>query len=222
MKLVNNRYQQHIDFSIYPAYFLVLENSQEFLKVTEEIYAECEGREESQFVLSENMEILNISKNCLLIHNYFDLDINNKKIINEINNRVLNYISKQDFVQEFCELNKILIDLNDKIVENFDFKLEYDADFTYDKFVKISNYKIESQNNFVDKLLSFIKIYTALKKTKLIIFVGLSLYLSKNELEIFIKELNYLELKCLLIEPRLKYNLENAGHIIIDEDLCEI
>lgn len=222
MKLVNNRYQQHMDFDLYPAYFLVLENSQEYLKVVEEFCVECIGNEESQFVLSSNGEIMSIQKNCLLIHNYFDLDINNKKIINEINSRILNYISKQDFVQDFCDLNKLFIDINDKIVDGFDFKLEYDSDLTYDKFVKISNFKIESQSTFLDKLMSYIRIYCELKRTKLIIFVGLSLFLSKEELEIFIKELNYLELNCLFVEPCLKYNLENCGKIIIDDDLCEI
>lgn len=222
MKLVNNRYQQQIDFDVYPAYFLIVENSQEYLKVVEEFCAECNGDEESQFVLSNNGEIMSIQKNCLLIHNYFDMDINNKKIINEINSRVLNYISKNDFMQDFCDLNRLFIGINDKIVDNFDFKLEYDSDFTYDKFVKLSNYKIESQSKFLDKLMSYIKIYCALKKTKLIVFVGLSLFLAKEELEIFIKELNYLELSCLFIEPCLKYNFENARRIIIDKDLCEI
>lgn len=222
MKLVNNRYQQHMDFDVYPAYFLVVENSQEYLKVVEEFCAECEGNEESQFVLSNDTDIISIAKNCLLIHNYFDLDINNKKITNEINNRVLNYISQHDFVQDFCNINKLFIEINDKIVDNFDFKLEYDADFNYDKFVKISNYKIESQSKFMDRLMSYIKIYCALKKTKLIVFVGLSLFLSQKELEMFVRELNYLELNCLLVEPNLKYNLENIGRIIIDEDLCEI
>lgn len=211
-----------MDFDAYPAYFLVLENSQEYLKVVEEFYTECEGKEESQFVLSNNGEIIDISKNCLLIHNYFDLDLNSKKITNEINNRVFNYISQQDFVQDFCELNKLFIDINDKIVDNFDFKLEYDSDFTYDKFVKISNYKIEMQSKFIERIMSYIKIYCALKRTKLVVFVGLSLFVSKKELEIFIKELKYFELNCLFIEPKLKYNLENVGRIIIDDDLCEI
>lgn len=211
-----------MDFDVCSAYFLVLENPKEYLTVVEELCAECSGDGESQFVLSDNCEIMNISKNCLLIHDYFNLDINNKKIITEINNRVLNYISKQDFVQDFCDLNKLFIDINEKIVDNFDFKLEYDMDFTYDKFVKMSNYKIENQSDFMNRLVSFIKIYCALKKTKLIIFVGLSLFLSQIELWGFIKELNYLDLKCLFVEPVLKYNLKNVGRIIIDNDLCEI
>lgn len=222
MKLVNNRYQQHMDFDKYPTYFLIIENSKEYLKTVEELYNECFNNIESDFVLSNNSEILSIQKNSLMLYDYFDLDINNKKIITEINSRVLSFISKQDFVQDFCEINKLIIDINDKIVDNFDFQIEYDSDFSYDKFIKISNYKIESQSKFIDKLMAYVKLYSSLKKIKLVIFVGLSAFLSEQELQTFVKELQYLELKCLMLEPNKKYNFNNTGCIIIDNDLCEI
>lgn len=222
MKLVNNRYQQHIDFERFNTYFLIVENSQEYLKVVEELYGEFFCNTESTFVLSENSTILNLTKSGLFLYDYFNFDINNKKLVSEVNSRVINYISHQDFVQEFFDLNKLYIDINDKIVENFDFKIEYDTDFSYDKFVKLSNYKIDSQAKFADKLMSYIKLYSSLKNTKLVIFVGLSTFLSQQELSLVLKELEYLEIKCLLVEPCSKYNLNNVGRIIIDEDLCEI
>lgn len=222
MKLINNRYQQHMDFDECPSWFLVVENSHEYLKVVEELRSECAEGEESEFVFSDNSNILSMSKTCLLLYNYFDLDINNKKIVNEINSRVLDFVSKNDFVQDFCEVNKILININDKILENFDLDIEYDDDFSYDKFIKLSSYKISEQSKFVDKVMSYIKLYTKLKNTKLVVFIGLSMYLSKEEIQLFIKELNYLELKCLFVEPYQKYKIENSKIIIIDEDLCEI
>lgn len=222
MKLVNNRYQQHIEFDKWSTYFLIVENSKEYQKVVEELYNECFNNIDSAFVLSERGEVLNLSKYCLLLHNYFDLDINNKKIVGEISNQALNCLAKQDFVEDFYRMNELFIKINDKIVDNFDFKIEYDSEITYEKFVKLSNFKIETQSKFVEKLIAYIKVYTSLKKTKLVIFVGLSAYLSEKELEMFLKQLHYLDLKCLLVEPFEKYKPENVGRIIIDEDLCEI
>lgn len=222
MKLINNRYQQHMDFDEHSSWFLVVENSHEYLKVVEELIAECVECEESEFVFSDKSNILNMSKTCLLLYDYFDLDINNKKIIGEINNRILNFVSQNDFVQDFCEVNKILININDKILDNFDLDIEYDDDFSYDKFIKLSGYRISEQSKFIDKIMAYIKLYTKLKNTKLVVFVGLSMYLSKEEIQLFIKELEYLELRCLFVEPYQKYKIENSGIIIIDEDLCEI
>lgn len=222
MKLINNRYKQHFDFDHLSSYFLIIENSKEYLKAVEELLGEYSSNIDSEFVLSDNDEIISISKNCLLLHNYFDLDINNKKIISEINNRALNFLATQDNVEEMCKLNEIFISLNDKIIENFDFKLEYDADLSYDKFIKLANFKIDSQTNFLERLVAYIKVYASLKHPKLVAFVGLSSFLSRGELELLLKELRYLELKCLFIEPFEKYKFEETGRVLIDDDLCEI
>lgn len=222
MKLVNNRYEEQFDFDNSFAWSLIVENSKEYLKVVEELYNECFLGEESEFVLSNNSEILDISKNCLFLHNYFDLDLNNKKIISEINSQVSDVFKSKDFIDDFYKLNSLFVSINDKIIDNFDFKLEYDSDLTYDKFIKLAGFKIASESRFVERLMSYIKIYTSLKKTKLVVFVGLSGYLSLDELMQFLKELNYLNLKCLLIESHQKYNLDFVKRVIIDDDLCEI
>lgn len=222
MKLVNNRYKQHMEFDKYSAYYLIVENPKEYLKVVGELYNECTNNVESDFILSDKGEILSISKNCLLLHNYFDLDVNNKKIINEINNRALNILSHNDYVEDIFKLNELFININDKIADAFDFELEYDSDLSYEKFIKMANFKISAQTTFLDRLLAYIKIYTSLKSTKLVVFVGLSAFLDKREIELVLRQLEYSELKCLFVEPVQKFKIENAGRILIDDDLCEI
>lgn len=222
MKLINNRYQQHFEFEKSSVWTLIIENSKEYLRVVQELYNECFFGEESDFVLSENSEILELSKNCLFLHNYFDLDLNNKKIISEINSRVADVFKSKDFVEDFYKINQIFVSINDKIVEDFDFKLEYDGELTYDKLIKLAGFKIASESKFAERLMSYIKIYTGLKKTKLIIFVGLSEFLSFEEINQFLKEIAYLDLKCLLIESHQKYSLDFANRVVIDDDLCEI
>lgn len=222
MKLVNNRYQRHLDFDKYSSHFLIIENAKEYLKVVKEMYDEYVHGIESEFVLSDNGKIIDIAKNCLFLHEYFDLDINNKKIISEINSRVSHIFSNLDLAEDFYALNQIFININDKIVDNFDFKLDYDSEMSPDKLIKMANFRVSDQASFAEKLMNYIKIYSNLKKTKLVIFVGISQFLTQDELETFIKQLEYLELKCLLIEPYEKYTTKSAGKIIIDNDLCEI
>lgn len=222
MKLINNRYQQHFDFENCFAWTLIVENSKEYLRVVEELYNECFLGEDSDFVLSNNSEILDLSKNCLFLYNYFDLDLNNKKIISEINSRVADVFKSKDFVDDFYKLNQLFISISDKVIDDFDFKLEYDDELSYDKLIKLAGFRIASESKFIERLMSYIKIYTNLKKTKIVVFVGLSEYLSLEELEIFLKELKYLELKCLFLEAHQKYNLDFVGRVIIDNDLCEI
>lgn len=222
MKLVCNRFEQYFDFEKYFAHFLIVENSSEYLKVVQEIYAEIFDGGESDFVLSENGEVLSIPKTCLFLYNFFDLDLNNKKISTEINARIAKVFETQDFVEDFCKLNQLFVEISDKIIDNFDFKLEYDDELSYDKLIKLAGFKISQESKFIERLMSYIKIYAELKKIKLVIFVGLSDVLSFEEISIFLKELDYLGLKCLLIESHQKYQLDFASQITIDGDLCEI
>ena len=108
------------------------------------------------------------------------------------------------------------------MIQNFDFVVNYDSDMDFEKFIKLSNYQISEEASLLEKLSSYIKIFITLKKCSLVIFAGLFELLSKEEIDLLIKQLAYNEIKCLFVEPTLKYNVDNLGKIIIDKDLCEI
>lgn len=222
MKLINNRYKQTFDFNLFNNYVFAVENSNEYLKVLQEIFNETNGIENSDFVLSDYGETLKFSKAAIFIYDYLNLDINNRKIINEINAQVLNLLKNRDNTEEFYKINQIFIEINDKLINEFDFKLNYDSELTSDKFIKLSNYHIDSEANLLDKIVSYVKICSCLKNIKLVVFAGLFEIFSKEEIDKIIKQIEYFDLKCLLIEPCMKYEFKSFGRIVIDEDLCEI
>lgn len=222
MKLINNRYKQTFDFNLFNNYVFAVENSNEYLKVLQEIFNETNGIENSDFVLSDYGETLKFSKAAIFIYDYLNLDINNRKIINEINAQVLELLKNHDNTEDFFKINQIFIEINDKLINEFDFKLNYDSELTSDKFIKLSNYHIDLEANLADRIVSYIKIYSCLKDIKLVIFTGLFEIFSKEEIDKIIKQIEYFDLKCLLIEPCMKYEFKSFGRIIIDEDLCEI
>ena len=96
MKLINNRYQQFFDFDKNPCNLLVVENSKEYFKVLKELHNEINGKEDSDFMLSDNGKTLRLSKVALFIYEFLDLDINNKKIANEICRRVAEILTEKD------------------------------------------------------------------------------------------------------------------------------
>lgn len=222
MKIINNRYKQVIDFDFFNNYVLAIENSNEYLKVLQEIFNETNGIENSEFVLSDNGETLKFSKAAIFIYDYLNLDINNRKIINEINAQVLELLKNHDNTEDFFKINQIFIDINDKLLNEFDFKLNYDSELTFEKFIKLSNYHIDLEANLADRIVSYIKIYSCLKDIKLVIFTGLFEIFSKEEVEKIVKQIEYFDLKCLLIEPYIKYDFKSFGRIVVDADLCEI
>lgn len=210
-----------MDFQTTNNYLFVIENAREYRKVCLELFDEINGNQNSEFVLSQDANILQMSKEVLLFCDYFSLDINNKKIINEINSRVGNYLQTYDFVEKLCQINKLILEINDEVLDNFDFKISYDEEFGVDKLLKISNYKISESNDFLEKILAYIKIFSSLKPIKLVVFFGLAQFLTKEEINLLAKNIEYLGLAILLVE-RNDCKLENFQRILIDNDLCEI
>lgn len=210
-----------MDFQTTNNYLLVVENAKEYRRVCLELFDEFNGKPNSEFVLSKDANIMQISKEMLLFCDYFSLDINNKKITNEINSRVCGYLQTYDFVEKLCQINKLILEINDDVLDNFDFKITYDEEFGVDKLLKVSNYRISESNDFLERILAYIKIYSSLKPIKLVTFLGLAQFLTKEEISLLAKDIEYLGLAVLLVE-RSDCKLDNFQKILIDDDLCEI
>lgn len=222
MILICNHFSQKFDFDELQNGLLVIENSNQYYQIVKELFEEFENGIDSSFLLSERGETLSLSKNALFLYDFINFQPNNKKVLNELSSQILTLVKNNDFVENFSKINENIIKINDEILSNFDFKIDYEDDFDAEKFIKFSNYRISVEGGLCEKICAYIKIYASLKKTKLVIFVGLMQFVSKDELEMIIKQVNYLDLDCLFIEPQLKYSLTNIKRIIIDKDLCEI
>ena len=220
MKLVHINISRHIDFDINFCYSLIIENSTEFYRLTNELYQQTNG-EVGNFVLSDN-EILDISKNCLFFYDYYTNFLNSKKIQNILNNKITQIIQENDFYKEFSQINKILIDINDKIKENIDINIEYNQEFNSDSLIKSSNYKISQTNTLLENIINYIDFYVQNTKINTIIFVGAFTVFDQSTIEIFIKQLKYMQLNILFIDSYQKYKINNIETIIIDNDLCVI
>lgn len=210
-----------MDFQECNNFLFVVENAKEYRKICCEFFDEFNGVQNSDFVLSEGIELLQMSKNILLFSDYFSLDINNKRIITEINNKVQDYLKEYDCMEKICQINKMILEINDEILNNFDFKVSYDEEFGVEKLIKISNYRISQSNDFIEKLMAYTKIYVSLKPVKLVVFLGLAQFLTNDEIQTLMKNIEYLGVGVLLVE-RNDCKLESFQRILIDNDLCEI
>lgn len=220
MKLVHPTIEKQIDFNISNCYEMVIENSNEFFKLTSDIINQSNSLE-GNFVLSDG-KLLDISKNCLVIYDYYNLNLMTKKISNLINFEVLEILKNGDFIEEFSSINKTLIDVSERVKDKLDFLVETNQEFDYETFTKYSNFKVIKTNVLAYDLQELIAIMQKLSNIKIIILINPNSFFNENEIKSLIKQLSYMQLNILLINNMQKYRLENINRIIIDEDLCEI
>ncbi len=221
MKISHINISRQINFSENSCYLLVIENAEEFYSKTKELYLQIVCAEFGNFVLSENKEE-NISKQCLFLYNYYDDIFDSKKVQNLISGKIIEVLKQDDFVKDFADLNSIILKINQKIEEQLSFNLNHNLTVDFSDFVKMSNIKINSEESLLENLLSFIQLNQECKNITTVICVNLTSVLPKEKIELFEKQLRYMQLNLLLIEPEKRYELDGFETIIIDNDLCVI
>ena len=221
MKLVHPDFDVQIDFDESKCWCLTIENSSEFFKLTSELFNQSNGGEGS-FVLSEDYNEIDIKKNALYIYDYLDQSINDKKIESAINEIVLNELKEGDYLEYLSNINKEFINLNDKILENIDIDVSYDENIDFEKFVKLSKYRINDEGTLMSRIVTFVDLMIKVKGCKVLILQNICSVFDENKLSELLHELKYMDINILLVNSYRKYQITDVKEIIIDNDLCVI
>ncbi len=220
MKLVHPNIDFGFDFQKKNYYSLVIENADEFFRLTKQILNQTEG-EEGQWVLSEVLPI-NINKNILVLSDFYNLSCNNKKMESLLKSKILGLNGFVDMGEVLSRINADILDLNDIITSNFDFKIEYNDEITLESILKLLKYSFSDEEILLKKVVNYIEIYSELNPIKLVVFVGMTALLNETDIENLIKEISYRDIKMFFIDSFDKQIFKKENKIIVDKDLCLI
>ena len=219
MKLVHPHISVFIDFSLSDNYQLVIESPTEFFGKITELYNQINGGE-GNFVLSDSNEIIDVSKNIVIITDYINFSLNTKKNLSEVNSIMLSNLKKNDFSEELSKINSQIFNLNDALADLSMLPVEYN-ELTNETLVKLSSYYFDDSLSLPQKISTYAKLLCYNKKTKVMVFVNLPDFLSMEDINLLIKDINYNSLKILFINSHL-YDIKSVKNIIVDKDLCVI
>lgn len=170
-----------------------------------------------EIIFSEDNIVLNNDKNIIKIFDPFILDLNNRKNLNNLYKEL--YVTLNE--KQIIEYNKIEINLQkfiENVVQNVDYPIDYNYDFSFNDLLSIFDIKFRTieYENYLEYILSYIKICYELNKSKLIISINLMSYFSESEEELLKKELEILQIPLIDISLKEKKNFD----YYFDEDMC--
>ncbi|MDD3129904.1 MAG: type II-A CRISPR-associated protein Csn2 [Candidatus Izemoplasmatales bacterium] len=206
-------------------YQVVIKNPVEFYKFVSFIKLEIENNDSENFCLSRNGDILSLSKYCCLINDVFSLEDVDKKSQTVLQKYIKDHWQNYGIIDEYNELTTRMVQFVSIFKESFDLDIdiEYIDDFEildFFKFIKIK--PIITGDNFLEKLIKYIKLFHQLIGNDIFFICNLSAVLSKEQISLLIKELNYFNISLFMIESYfIDYSSKDIECIIIDEDLCE-
>lgn len=201
---------------------LVIENKNMFYNFVQELYDSILG-EQSNIVLSKNNKPVKTSSMIELITCFIPFEINNKKIISKLYDRLKKSSVETDLIADTYEIEMAINAYILKLCENFNFELEFDNNIDIKSLLKAINLKFSDNiDNLSEKIFEYMTNVRELEGEKIFAMVNLSSYISNDDLQLFIETAVNHRFYLLLIENCDNVFKSDINKRIIDDDLCEI
>lgn len=218
MKIANYNYFEPITIEEENPETLIIENSVYFRKLIEDLLIQS-STDIGAFVTSEKDEPLSFSKYVQVITDIYNFSENERTLKTKIQKLITNEFAYSDKQYNLIEsLNQFGI----LAANTVPYPVSFQTSLTLSDIVKILDFDIDYQyEKFWDKLIEFMKLEKELLNYKLFITINLKESISKEEYDQFIKDIQYRNIKLLMIEKHTHPDLDDLNHIrIVDNDLC--
>lgn len=222
MKLIIKYLDNDIDIKENEVYALEIENKKYFYRIVRDLHNICDNNIVEDIYLSDdnNNEINYFNKFKMFI-DFFDFNLDSKKLTNDIIKYVNKNISTEVRESILTQYNKI-IKLYKTELNNIDIPLIIEPETDSDNITKTLKISIEVKQHLIDNLLLLIDIEKDLWTKNVLIFVNLKQYLTRSELEELYKYSIYNGVSILLVDSQCYGGtLYNEKKLIIDENLDE-
>ncbi len=172
----------------------------------------------NSIIFSINNEEVDLEKYGMIIFNPFQLDLNEKKFLN----LVFKKLEKNIRDEERCfiaDIEKASLSLFEKLALSSDIPIDYNDTFDFNKYFSAFDVKIMEPEDYLEKIVRYIRLSCEIFHTKLFISFGLLALLDNAEIDLLNKELIQYDVSLLDVFYNEKSSLET---LYIDTDWCII
>jgi len=193
--------------------FLVLEDQFTFSTIVKQFYQYTDEGELKLF--DRNLKALKESE-LLVITDVLGYNLNSPAMLKLIHADLENQLNDKPEVKSMIE--KLVATITELLafecLEN-ELDLEYD-EITILELIDALGVKVETLSDTpFEKMLEIVQVFKYLSKKKLLVFINVSAYLSKDELDSLIEYIQLNQLKVLFVEPRKVYDFPQY---VLDQD----
>lgn len=222
MKLVHPEYTFQIEFQEGVVQKLILEPPALMSEFVVDFRKQMDGRE-GKWILSHEGEILKISDYCELIMSIFDLEINQRKMLNALYDELADEINDTELLADWRAINSNLEGMLNQAIDGIGYGISY-GELELKALFKVMDLKFqEDSGNYVDYLLEYLQMMSEVRKIYIFIFVNIASFLTKAELEYLYEQASYKKYHLLLLDVQnVNVNEKKERTIIVDKDYCVI
>lgn len=180
------------------------------------------NEDSDMFSLSENFNSLDFQKECLFISDILTISPNNKKILNALYKRIQEKFLTNENKELLLNINEKFLSLLEQISLDVNLETDYLTDISINDVLSLYKFSFkEGEEDFLNKIITYIKANQEIKKLSTIITLNYLPLLKENEILLLQKELELLNLTMINFNIRVKHQIKGIEYLTIDMDLCE-
>ena len=221
MKLAYPLLSKPIEFEEGSVSILVIENARELRNVLLSLKSQIMGND-GEFVLSEKNEIMELSKNTVLVTDLFEMELESRRIDSKFDQSAIQ--AADEYVDEFQKILASINELGTRISMSLEPESSFSALESPDSLIKLLHFHVEKENlQFSEQILEYMRIQRLFFGKKLFIFYNLKACLTDYEVSALYKAIQYEKYHVLLVEDVQRAEPSTGERIVIvDKDLCII
>lgn len=223
MKMVYEPFEYPIVFEENKVNVVCIERPECFRQFIEDLQEQIQ-EEEGKFVLSADGEELPLKKYVCVITDIFNLEFNERKVLNRIYEELDQYAASEEMYLQTCELQTHLFKFLENLVQATDYPLSYSQEVDLTDLYKAVELEVQTEyESLLEKIMDYMDLMVQIFHIHCLVFVNLKSFLRTEELEDLYKAAAYKKVHLLLLENRAgEEQNERERWFIWDKDLCEI
>lgn len=219
MNLVYNPIDAVMTLEETTVYAVVLESPLLMRQFIESLDAQI-NFDKGPFVLSDGQKTVPLAKYLELIVNPFAVDMNQRKILTKVHQELEKNAVREDMYQRTAEVRRHLHNYLQDLLMTVDYPLEYNFDFSLGKLLAPVGVQFAVEDSLPGRVVQYIDLCSRLFGLKIFVVYQLSCIFSVEEMQCFIRDMQYRKLSIILLESAASDNIPFDKILVVDNDLC--
>lgn len=222
MKLVHSEYTFQIKLEEGVIQRLIVENPAVMSQFIVDFKRQLDGQE-GKWILSNDGQVLKIHDTCELIVNIFELEINQRKMLNALYDELASEINGTELLLEWREIKSGLSGFLSKVIDGVGYVVSYDELEMKSLFKALELKFRENDEGYVSYLLEYLQLMSEVRNIDIFILINITSFLETKEIEYLYEQAFYKKYHLILIDAQdVCVNEKVERKIIIDKDYCVI
>lgn len=219
MNLVYNPIDAVMTLEETTVYAVILESPLLMRQFIESLDAQI-NFDKGPFVLSDGQKTVPLAKYLELIVNPFAVDINQRKILTKVHQELEKNAVREDMYQRTVEIRRYLHNYLQELLMTVDYPLEYNFDFSLGKLLAPVGVQFAMEDSLPGRIVQYIDLCSRLFGLKIFVLYQFSCIFSAEEMQCFIRDMQYRKLSIILLETAAPDNIPFDKILAVDNDLC--